>query len=117
MHDDRCEQGEGRFESVVNPLGENFAGGIGEAFDFVEVVVVEAFNERVGHFFDVAVVDEVSLGRVDFPFDDDVEPEGVAVEAVALVLRRKGRQVVGGLEAEGFRQTYMHVGPIQGGPF
>lgn len=110
MDDDGGEEGEGGFEVVVDPHGDDFAGGVGEAGDVVEVVVVELFDEGFDGFFDVAVVDEVAFGGIDGAGDDDVEAEGMAVEAAAFMAVGEGGEVVGGLEVEGFGQANVHCG-------
>jgi len=70
--------------------------------------MVELFDERVDGFFDIAVVDEVALGRIEFSFDVNVEAERMAVQPPALVIDGESRQVVRGFKVERFRQTYDH---------
>src|SRR6185503_1867594 len=108
MDDDGGKLWKGGAKAVPEPLGKNLAGGVEEAFDLVQAVVVEPLHDRFGGGLDVAVVDQVALLRGDVAFDDDVEAERVAVQPPALVVRGERRQVVGRLEVEGFAQSYAH---------
>jgi len=108
VYDDLAEQGQYRFDLVPEPFGQVLARGVGQARDLVEVIVVEAPNDRVHHFLDVAVIDEIAFFRIDFPFDDDIEPERVAVETAALVVGRKRGEVVRRLEMKLLDQPDVH---------
>jgi hypothetical protein len=108
MHDDAAQEGEEGFEAVPDPLGEDFAGGVGEAFDVVEVVMIEAEDKGIDDPLDVAVVDEIPLGGVDLAFDADVEAEGMAVESPAFVPVGECRQLMGGFEGKRFLEANTH---------
>ena len=70
--------------------------------------MIEAFDDRLGGFLQVAVVDQVALGGIDVAFDDQIEAKRVAVEPPTLMVGREGRQVVGRLEVECFCQADTH---------
>src|SRR5436305_957166 len=94
VNNDRGQLREDRLEAVEQPFRQRFARGVGETVDFIEVVMIQAFDERFGGFFDVAVVDQIALGWIDFPLDDHIESERMPMQPPALVVRRQGRQIV-----------------------
>ncbi len=78
--------------------------------------MIEAADDGFGCFLDVTVVDEKSFCGIDIPFDNDVEMEGMAVQSAAFVAIGKRRQMVRGLEVEGFGQANKHrAGILVGG--
>ena len=79
--DDAREVGEGGFEALPDPAGEDFAGGVFEAGDVVEVVVVELVVERAEGGVEVGEVADPAEGGVDVAADVDFDAEGVAVQA------------------------------------
>src|SRR3954453_20865055 len=79
---DRRERG---LEAVPDPAREQLAGGVLEAGDLVEVVVIELGVERRPRVVEHAVVDEPARLFVDGAGDGHLDLEAVAVEARALV--------------------------------
>jgi len=74
--------------------------------------VIQLFHDRLGRLLDVAVVDQIPLGRVDFALDDDLEPERMPVQPAALVPGGYVRQAVGRLDVEGLGN--FHRGSLSG---
>jgi len=62
--------------------------------------MIQSGDDRIGRDFDFAVIDQISLDRIDFAFDHDIEAEGVSMQTPALVIGWKGRQIVGGFKME-----------------
>lgn len=94
--DDFLEERKFGTEALPNPGGEVFAGGIVEAGDFVEVVVIEAVKDGLESGGDVGVVHEPAEFGVAWARDDNFDNEAVAVEPAAFVgLGEVGQQVRG----------------------
>ena len=89
-------------------MTDHFTGRIFQALDFIQIVMIELFYDRVGSAFDIAVVDEITLRRRHFTFDDDIESERVPVEAAAFMAVGEGRQIVGRFEMECFAESDAH---------
>src|SRR5436190_24250990 len=83
MDDDGGKQRKQGLEAIPDPPGEVFAGGIFKAFNFVEVVVIEALNKLLSSALDIAIINQVTHGAIDFAFDDDIEAERVAMHTAA----------------------------------
>ncbi len=94
------EQGELGMDAIPEPFGDHFAGGVFEAVDLIEEVMIELKAEGFEDFGDVAVVDEVTTIFGNFAGDDDFSAEGVAVHATTLVPFGKRGEEVGGFEGE-----------------
>ncbi|MCY1308293.1 hypothetical protein D9M71_704640 [compost metagenome] len=91
------EQG---FELLPDPFGEDFAGGVFQAGDLIEVVVVELLVERLEDGLEFGeVADPAGIG-IGLTLDIDGHAEGVAVQAAALVAGRHVREPVRGFEDE-----------------
>ncbi len=101
-HDDFREEWQMRFESVPDPDGDLFAGGVFEAGDFVEVTMIELFPEWPEGGGDVGVIDEPAELRITEAGDDDLDFEAMSVQAAALVVGGQLGEEMGGLELEGF---------------
>ena len=97
-------------EAVPDPSREHLARGVLQSFDLVEAVVVELEADRLQSSLDIAVIHEVVPFRGDVSLHDDIHAKGVAVHAAALMAIGEIRQVVGGLEAEGFDEANPHRG-------
>lgn len=76
------EQG---FDLLPDPLGQHFAGGVFQAGDVVQVVVVELFVDRLEDRLDLGEVANPAGIGVDLAFDMQGDAEGVAVQATAFV--------------------------------
>jgi hypothetical protein len=99
-HGDPNEGGELVLHPIPDPLREDLAGRILEAFDLVQVVVIEALVERLPGVVDDAEVDEPPGLWIDRPRDGELDFEGMPMKALALVPRRHIGESVGGLKAE-----------------
>ena len=102
MNDDGRQQRKLRLNSLENPTGQNLAGGDGQAFDFVEVIVIELADDGIDDFDDIAVVDEVALGFINIAGNDNVELERMPMQSPAFVPFGERRKIVRGFKAEGF---------------
>src|SRR5665213_1377407 len=69
VNHNRLEQRQGGFEPIENPLGQDFARRIGKAFDFVQIIMIELPDDRLRRGLDGAVVDQITLVRVDIALD------------------------------------------------
>lgn len=98
MDDEAFEAGDGRFQALPNPVREDFAGGVGEAVDVVEAVVIELLEEGSEVAFEFGEVDDEAGARIEGALDDEANAEGVSVEAGAGMSFGEGGQEVGGLE-------------------
>jgi hypothetical protein len=96
------------FQLFPDPDGHIFARWIFQAGNFVEVMVVELFPERLEGGGDVGVIHEPAEFGIALAGDDDFRRETVAVEAAAFVGLRQMRQQMGGFELEGFAQLNVH---------
>ncbi len=92
MDGDLSKQWQLRLEMIPNPLSQHFAGGILQASDFIEALMVELLPQRHHRLLDLAIVNEVSLVLRDLTFHHDIHPEGVAVHPPAFVPVRERRQ-------------------------
>ena len=75
MDDQDSQHGEEGLDLVPDPLGDDLAGGVFQAGDFVQVEMVETAHDRVDHALDFAVIDQVTLLGGHFAFNDYVEPK------------------------------------------
>ena len=104
MHADAGKLGQQRFEFLPDPLRQVLAGGIFQAWDVVQVVVVESFVDRLEDRLDLGEVANPASMRIDLALDIDGGAEGMAVQATTLVTRWDVGQEVGGFEGEFFEQ-------------
>jgi len=100
--DDFGELREFGLQAPPDPGGDVLAGGVFEAGDFVEIMVVQLFPERLEGPGDVGVIHEPAELGVAFAGDDDFSLEAVAVQAAAFVRLGEVRQQVRGFKLEGF---------------
>jgi hypothetical protein len=105
--DDAAQVGKCGFEAFPDPAGEDFAGGVFEAGDVVEVVVVELVVERAESGVEVGEVADPAQGWVDFAADVDFDSEGMAVQARAFVPGGHVGQLVGRFESEFFEDFHL----------
>ena len=64
---------------VPDPLGDHFAGGVLQARNVVQVVVVELLEDRFEDRLDLGEVTNPAGMGIDFTFDVDGNSEGVTV--------------------------------------
>lgn len=93
-----------RLELLPDPAAEVLAGGVFQAGNVVQVVVVELIVDRFEDLLDLREVSNPAGMRVDLTLDVDGGPERVAVQAAALVPGGHVGQAVGGFEGELFEQ-------------
>lgn len=86
---------QGRLQSLPDPAGQVFAGGVLQSLDVVEVVVVQPVVDRLEFFLDVAEIHHPATGFVGVPGDSEPDMEGMAVQPGALVTLRHIGQAVG----------------------
>jgi hypothetical protein len=79
-----------------------FAGGIIKAGNFVEVTVVELFEERAESEGEVGVIDEPTEVGIAGTGDGDFDFEAVAVKATAFVGVGQSGKEMRGFELESF---------------
>ena len=91
MDNDRTEQWKGGQNTIPKPSTNRLGCRVRQAFDVIQVVVVELSNDGIDRPFDVAVIDQVALGFVDVAFHHNIKTERVPVEPPALVaIRERG---------------------------
>jgi|GEM_PF-2122802 len=104
------EDGEGRFQLVPDPMGDDFAGGIFETRNFIEITMVELFPDGFEEAGEFGVIDEPAQFGIGFAADGDFDLETVAVEASAFMAEWELGKQVSGLELEGFAEFDVHAG-------
>ncbi len=104
------ENGEGRFQLVPDPVGDDLAGGILETRNFVKIAMVELFPDGFEEAGEFGVIHEPAQFGIGFTADCDFDLETVAVEASALMAERELGQQVSGFELEGLAEFDVHVG-------
>jgi hypothetical protein len=87
---------------MPKPGGEVFDGGIWEAFDLVEVGVIENVEEGGHGDADAGVVVNPAHVRVDFAFDDNFDFEAVAMHLAARMVGGDVGEGLGCFEGEIF---------------
>src|SRR5438067_1326682 len=70
--------------------------------------MIQPLHDRRAGAFDVAVVDQITLGRIDLAFDNHIESKRMPVQSPALVAVGKCRQIVRGLEMKRLAQANEH---------
>ena len=88
VDDDLGQLGKGRRQLIPDPAGEELARRVLEAVDVVQVVVVEAIEDRSHRGRDVGEVADPPGLLPDRRFDLDPHLERVSVETRALVTRQ-----------------------------
>ena len=84
-HDDFREQRQFRFQLFPDPRGDDFARGIFEAGNLVEVMMVQLFPQRLERGGEVGVIHQPAQLRVALARDDDLHDKTVPVEPAAFV--------------------------------
>lgn len=62
--------------------------------------MIEPANQRLGGAGDVAVVNQISLGRIDRPLNHHVKAKRMPVQPAAFVVGRERRQMVSRLKVK-----------------
>ena len=104
MDTDGGETGQGGLEASINPRRKDFGGGIFEAVDFVEIIVIEDLVQGLPGGGDLGKIDDHTALRVDGAGHDDVDLVAVAVKPAAFVPFGDVWEAVGRLETKCFGQ-------------
>jgi hypothetical protein len=94
MNDQQYQHRQHRLDLIPYPFGDDFARGIFQAADLIEVEVIQPTDDGIDDALDLAVIDQVPLFGRHFPFHHDIEAERMPVQPPALVPVRKRRQIV-----------------------
>ena len=108
VDDDLDETGELGGEFLPEPTGHDLDGGVLEAFDLVEVTVIEAVHEGLHGTGDLGVVINPADSGVHLSLNDDLDLEAVPMHLGALMSVGEIGQRLGGLEAEVFDDSCAH---------
>lgn len=106
MDTNLAELGQERLELLPDPAGEHFAGGVLEARDVVQIMVVETLVQGFEGGLDVGEVPYPAGMGIDSAFDVQAYLEGMPMETSALVARRNIGQEVCGFENEFFENFH-----------
>ena len=98
-----------RLELFPEPLGDDFAGGIFQAGNVIEVVVIQLLIERLEDLLDLGEVTDPAGVGIDLAFDVDGDAEGVAVQPSAFVPGGDVGEAMGGLENKLFEQFHYNM--------
>ena len=108
MHHDFGEAGTLTFQFSPEPLRHYFDAWIFQAFDVVEVRMVQHFQERFHRIADLCVIVNPADFRIDFAFHGNFDLEAVAVHTAAFVAGRRLWQSLRRFKREVFRQPCAH---------
>jgi len=100
INNDRGELRETGLDPIENPTGDVLAGRVGETFDFIEIIVVEPSNQRVGSFGNVAIINEITQSRIYVALNDHIESKRMPMQPAALMPVGKRRQIVRGFKVK-----------------
>lgn len=116
MHHDLVQPWQGRLQAREDPAAEHLAGGVLQALDVVEEVVIELVVQRREGRLDVGEVHHPAHRRIGFALDVDLDPERMTVQPGTLMAGRHVRQAVGRLDMEFFEDMHARILPRQAGP-
>jgi hypothetical protein len=71
--------------------------------------MIQLRDDRIDGGLDVAVVDQIALGRIDLALDNHVESKGMPMQPTTFMIGWKRRQVVRGFEMELLGQADKHA--------
>mgnify|MGYP003363662242 CR=1 FL=1 len=106
MDADAGELWQQRFERLPDPFGEHFAGGIFQAGNLIEVVVIELLVKRLEDGLELGEVANPAGMGIGLTLDVDGDTEGVAVQATAFMARRHVGKPMCGFEDEFFEDFH-----------
>ena len=89
-----------RLELLPDPFREVLAGRILETGNVIQIVVVEAFIERLEYRFDFGEITYPAGMRINIALQIDSDLEGMAMQATAFVSLGYMRKPMGRLESE-----------------
>ena len=107
-HDFR-EAGESRCEALPDPAREILTGRVLEAFDLVQIVVIQSFPNRFAGIPNVGEINDPTELRIELSLYANTDPVRVPVQTLALVPIRNVRKQVRRLETE--LSPDLHIGP------
>ena len=91
---------------IPNPPAKIFAGGIEQALDFVQIMVVQLLVDRLEYRSQVGKVHYPTGLIFNLPPDPNLNAEGMAVKTSTFVACRHVGQAVSRLTDEDFRDFY-----------
>jgi hypothetical protein len=97
-------------ESLPKPAGHVFDGRILQAWDLIEIGMIEHLRERAHCSADGGMIEEPAGFRIDGALDGNLHLKTVPVHLAALVALRSEGQCLGGFECEIFGQADLHGG-------
>ena len=111
LYDDFGKLGEAGLQPFPYPLRKDFAGGVFEAFDIIEAMMVELVKQ--------GLKGPPQIGEVHYPArflahgtaDVDFDPEGVSVHAGTFVPLRDIGQPVGRLDLKNPKNIHERIVP------
>lgn len=114
MHDHLVQAGQRRRQTLEDPARQHLAGGILQALDIVEVMVIELIVQRRKSRFDVSEIHHPAQRGIGLSLDMNLDTERMTVQARALVARRHVRKAVSRFDMEFFED--MHARILARGP-
>ena len=112
VDEDFGEHGEARGKAAPNPAGQIFAGGVIQAGNFIEIMVVEFRQEWGKGNFEVAEILEPSGVWIDRTVDGYLNAKRMAMEAKTFMVGGRVRQPMGGFKAKLFGNVYEKRGIV-----
>ena len=103
---DAGQLGKERFELLPDPFGDNFAGGVFQTGNIVQIVMVELLVEWLEDRFDLRKIPNPAGVRVDLAFDIDGNAEGMAMQAPTFMPLGYMGEAVGRFENKLFEQFH-----------
>ena len=101
MHYNLAEQRQHRTRLVPDPPREVLAGRILQAYDLIEIVMIEALVDRLERRFHVGEIHHPAAVRIHRSAQMQLDAKGMAVQPRALVPGRHVGQAVRGFDREG----------------
>ena len=106
MDTDTGQLGKKGLELLPDPFGDDFAGGVFQTGDIVQIVMVELLVEWLEDRFDLRKIPNPAGVRVDLAFDIDGNAEGMAMQASTFMPLGHMGKAVGRFEHKLFEQFH-----------
>jgi hypothetical protein len=106
VHNDLTQQRECRLDMLPDPYCQPFAGRVVEAFDVIEVMVIEAVVDWFERRLDIGEVHDPTGLRIDIATDMQFDPEGMPMQARALMPWRNMGQPVCCFDGKDFENVH-----------
>src|SRR5690554_1087725 len=113
VHHHPAQSGQARLQPLPDPVRQALAGGVVQTLDLVEVPVVKLLEQGLEGGFDVGEIHHPAGVRGRLAGDMDLDAEGVAMQAGALVALGHVRQPVRRLDGEDLEDV--HAASLTGG--